>query len=74
MKGARTMGNNPKRNHKNFISTMSATGQVEISAVPPVTKKEIEVPINCPKCGIKLLLRGKGWGFCDNCTATITKE
>ena len=34
---------------------------------PAVSEKD-EMPINCPQCGEKLLL----WGFCDNCTATIT--
>jgi hypothetical protein len=29
-------------------------------------------PKNCPVCGVKLLLSGSDWGFCDNCCSEIT--
>lgn len=37
-------------------------------------KKKKSVPRKCPVCGIKLLLKGEGWGFCDNCCCEITEE
>jgi len=36
-------------------------------------KKEKPVIERCPKCGIKLILNGPGWGFCDNCCIEITE-
>ena len=31
-----------------------------------------QTPEKCPVCGVKLILKGPGWGFCDNCTSEIT--
>lgn len=25
----------------------------------------------CPVCGLKLILKGNGWAFCDNCVCEI---
>lgn len=36
--------------------------------------KKKSVIRKCPVCGIKLLLNGKGWGFCDNCCCEITER
>ena len=33
--------------------------------------KEKPTPRKCPQCGLKLILKGPGWGFCDNCVAEI---
>lgn len=28
----------------------------------------------CPKCGIKLIFNGEGWGFCDECGVEIEED
>lgn len=37
-------------------------------------KKKKPIPRKCPVCGIKLILNGEGWGFCDSCCCEITEE
>ena len=37
-------------------------------------RADYQVPRKCPICKEKLLLKGKGWGFCDNCACEIEIE
>ncbi len=41
--------------------------------VSDLKKKEKCITEKCPVCGVKLLLNGEGWGFCDNCSCEIIK-
>ena len=31
----------------------------------------VKIPIDCPKCGIKLIFTAPTYAFCDNCSITI---
>ena len=33
-----------------------------------------ETPEHCPKCDIKLIFNGPGFGFCDNCSIVIESQ
>ena len=51
-----------------FILDPATVGDKPDPSRPP---EDDEVPEECPKCGEKLIMKGKGWGFCDNCVCEI---